>query len=60
MRLQQWVVSSGAKICLIVEGRDAAGKGGVIRRITERVSEREKTQMCVQRYLPHLPAGGEW
>lgn len=70
--LQQWVVKTGAKICVIFEGRDGAGKGGAIRRITERVSprvfrvvalpapsDREKTQMYVQRYLPHLPAGGE-
>ncbi len=70
--LQQWVVKTGAKICVIFEGRDGAGKGGAIRRITERVSprvfrvvalpapsDREKSQMYVQRYLPHLPAGGE-
>ncbi|MGV9611476.1 polyphosphate kinase 2 [Nocardia xishanensis] len=70
--LQSWVRSSGAKICVLFEGRDTAGKGGVIKAITERVSprvfrvvalpaptEREKSQMYVQRYLPHLPAGGE-
>jgi len=70
--LQQWVVEEGAKVCVIFEGRDGAGKGGTIKAITERVSprvfrvvalpaptEREKSQMYVQRYLPHLPAGGE-
>ncbi|EID81198.1 MULTISPECIES: polyphosphate kinase 2 [Rhodococcus] len=70
--LQEWVKSSGARICIVFEGRDTAGKGGVIKAITERVSprvfrvvalpaptDREKTQMYVQRYLPHLPAGGE-
>nr|WP_321937833.1 polyphosphate kinase 2 [Paraburkholderia sp. J8-2] len=70
--LQQWVVHTGAKICIVFEGRDGAGKGGVIKAITERVSprvfrvialpaptEREKSQMYVQRYLPHLPAAGE-
>jgi polyphosphate kinase 2 len=72
VQLQQWVVKTGAKVCILFEGRDGAGKGGAIRRITERVSprvfrvvalpapsDREKTQMFVQRYLPHLPAGGE-
>lgn len=72
VHLQQWVVRQGAKVCIVFEGRDGAGKGGVIKRITERVSprvfrvvalpaptEREKTQMYIQRYLPHLPAGGE-
>jgi polyphosphate kinase 2 len=66
------VKSSGAKICIVFEGRDTAGKGGTIKRITERVSprvfrvvalpaptEREKSQMYVQRYLTHLPAAGE-
>ncbi len=66
--LQEWVKSSGAKVCVVFEGRDTAGKGGVIKAITERVSprvfrvvalpaptEREKSQMYVQRYLPHLP-----
>ena len=70
--LQAWVKTSGARIVIIFEGRDAAGKGGVIRRITERVSprvfrvvalpaptEREKSQMYIQRYIPHLPAAGE-
>ena len=72
VKLQQWVVASGAKICIIFEGRDTAGKGGVIKRITERVSprvfrvvalaaptEREKSQMYFQRYMPHLPGAGE-
>jgi polyphosphate kinase 2 len=72
VHLQQWVVGTGAKVCVVFEGRDTAGKGGVIKRITERVSprvfrvialpaptEREKSQMYVQRYLPHLPAAGE-
>src|SRR5262245_19825724 len=72
VRLQEWVKSSGAKICILFEGRDGAGKGGTIKAITERVSprvfrvialpaptEREKSQMYVQRYLPHLPAAGE-
>jgi len=72
VELQEWVKTTGAKICVIFEGRDTAGKGGVIRRITERVSprvfrvvaltaptEREKTQMYFQRYMPHLPAAGE-
>jgi len=72
VKLQEWVKSSGTKICVIFEGRDGAGKGGTIKAITERVSprtfrvialpaptEREKSQMYVQRYLPHLPAAGE-
>jgi polyphosphate kinase 2 len=70
--MQEWVKASGAKICIVFEGRDAAGKGGTIKRIAERVSprvfrvialstptEREKSQMYIQRYLPHLPAAGE-
>ncbi len=70
--LQAWVKKSGARIVIIFEGRDAAGKGGVIKRLTERVSprvfriaalpapsDREKTQMYMQRYIAHLPAGGE-
>jgi polyphosphate kinase 2 len=70
--LQEWAKATGAKICIIFEGRDTAGKGGTIKAILERVSprvfrvvalpaptEREKTQMYAQRYLPHLPAGGE-
>ncbi len=72
VKLQRWVVETKAKIVVIFEGRDAAGKGGVIRRITERVSprifrinalpapsEREKTQLYFQRYIARLPAGGE-
>jgi polyphosphate kinase len=72
VRLQEWVVSQGLKICIVFEGRDAAGKGGVIKRITDRVSprvfrvvalpkptEREATQMHFQRYAQHLPAAGE-
>jgi polyphosphate kinase 2 (PPK2 family) len=70
--MQEWVKTSGAKICVVFEGRDTAGKGGTIKRITERVSprvfrvvalptptEREKTQMYVQRYVRHFPAAGE-
>jgi len=70
--LQEWVKHKGLKICVIFEGRDGAGKGGMIKAITERVSprvfrvvalpaptDREKTQMYVQRYVRHLPAGGE-
>jgi polyphosphate kinase 2 (PPK2 family) len=72
VKMQEWVKVSGAKICVLFEGRDAAGKGGIIKRITERTSprvfrvvalptptEREKSQMYVQRYIPHLPAAGE-
>src|SRR5210317_1361649 len=72
VKLQEWVKKEKQKIVVIFEGRDAAGKGGVIRRITERLSprvcrvtalgiptEREKTQWYFQRYVPHLPAGGE-
>ncbi len=70
--LQEWVKASGAKICIVFEGRDTAGKGGTIKRITERVSprvfrvaalpaptEREKSQMYIQRYMAHFPAAGE-
>jgi polyphosphate kinase len=72
VKVQLWVQHKGLKIVIVFEGRDAAGKGGVIKRITERVSprvfrvvalpaptEREKSQMYVQRYAPHLPAAGE-
>jgi polyphosphate kinase len=72
VRLQEWVKHAGLKVCIIFEGRDGAGKGGAIKAITERVSprvfrvvalpaptEREKSQMYIQRYLPHLPAAGE-
>ena len=71
-RLQGWVKHKGLKVVVVFEGRDAAGKGGVIKRITERVSprvfrvvalpaptEREKTQLYAQRYIPHFPAAGE-
>jgi polyphosphate kinase 2 len=72
VNLQQWVVHKGLKVCIIFEGRDGAGKGGTIKAMTERVSprvfrvvalpapsEREKSQMYSQRYVPHLPAAGE-
>ena len=72
VKVQLWVQHKGIKVVVIFEGRDAAGKGGVIKRITDRVSprvfrvvalpaptEREKSQMYVQRYIPHLPAAGE-
>ena len=72
VKLQQWVVHKGLKVCIVFEGRDGAGKGGTIKAITERVSprvfrvvalpaptEREKSQMYVQRYIGHLPAAGE-
>ena len=72
VKLQQWVVHKGLKVCIVFEGRDGAGKGGTIKAITERVSprvfrvialpaptEREKSQMYAQRYMPHLPAAGE-
>ena len=70
--LQQWVQREGLKVCIVFEGRDGAGKGGAIKAITERVSprvfrvvalpaptEREKSQMYIQRYIKHLPAAGE-
>ena len=72
VKMQEWVKASGANVCVLFEGRDTAGKGGVIKRITERVSprvfrvvalsaptEREKSQMYFQRYMPYLPAAGE-
>ena len=72
VRLQEWVKHKGLKVCVVFEGRDGAGKGGTIKAITERVSprvfrvvalpaptEREKSQMYAQRYVPHLPAAGE-
>ena len=72
VKLQEWVRHEGQKVCVLFEGRDGAGKGGVIKAMTARVSprifrvvalpaptEREKSQMYIQRYLPHLPAGGE-
>jgi len=70
--LQSWVVKTGARIVVVFEGRDAAGKGGMIKRITERVSprlfrvvalpapsDRQKTQLYIQRYIEHMPAAGE-
>jgi polyphosphate kinase 2 len=70
--LQEWVKDAGAKVVVVFEGRDTAGKGGTIKAITERVSprvfrvvalpapsEREKSQMFVQRYMAHFPAAGE-
>ncbi len=72
VKLQEWVRHKGLKACIVFEGRDGAGKGGAIKAITERVSprifrvvalpaptEREKSQMYVQRYAPHWPAAGE-
>ncbi|MEE4135563.1 MAG: polyphosphate kinase 2 [Desulforhopalus sp.] len=70
--LQEWVKATGQRVIIVFEGRDAAGKGGTIRAITERVSprvfrvvalpaptEREKSQMYIQRYMAHFPAAGE-
>jgi polyphosphate kinase len=70
--LQEWVRGSGAKVCVVFEGRDTAGKGGTIKRIVERLSprvfrvvalpaptERQKSQMYIQRYIEHFPAAGE-
>src|SRR3954453_12232338 len=70
--MQEWVKRSSAKVCVVFEGRDTAGKGGTIKALTERVSprvfrvvalpaptERERSQMYMQRYVPHLPAAGE-
>src|SRR5262245_41373936 len=72
VELQEWVRHKGKKVCIVFEGRDGAGKGGAIKAITARVSprifrvvalpaptDRERTQMYIQRYLPHLPSGGE-
>lgn len=72
VKLQRWVQHKGLKVCIVFEGRDGAGKGGTIKAITERVSprvfrvvalpaptDREKSQMYLQRYVPHLPAAGE-
>ena len=72
VKLQQWVVHKGVRVCILFEGRDGAGKGGTIKAITERVSprvfrvvalpaptEREKSQLYIQRYIAHLPAAGE-
>jgi polyphosphate kinase 2 len=72
VKLQEWVKREGVKVCVVFEGRDGAGKGGVIKALTERVSprvfrvvalpaptEREKSQMYIQRYMAHLPSAGE-
>src|SRR5438270_969521 len=72
VKLQEWVKHKGLKICIVFEGRDGAGKGGAIKAITERVSprvfrvvalpapsDREKSQMYVQRYMAHFPGAGE-
>ena len=72
VKLQEWVKQKGTKICIVFEGRDGAGKGGTIKALTERVSprvfrvvalpaptDREKSQMYIQRYLAHMPAAGE-
>jgi polyphosphate kinase 2 len=72
VKLQEWVKATGAKICIVFEGRDTAGKGGTIKRITDKVSprvfriaalpaptDRERTEMYMQRYVRHFPAGGE-
>jgi polyphosphate kinase len=72
VKLQEWVKATGAKVCILFEGRDGAGKGGTIKAITERVSprvfrvvalpaptEREKSQLYAQRYIRHLPSAGE-
>lgn len=72
VRMQDWVMHTGYKLVVIFEGRDAAGKGGVIKRVVQRLNprtcrvvalpaptEREKTQWYFQRYVPHLPAAGE-
>ncbi|EOL8878133.1 polyphosphate kinase 2 [Enterobacter mori] len=72
VKLQQWVVAKGLKVCIVFEGRDGAGKGGTIKAITERVTPRvfrvvalpaptdkEKSQLYFQRYVPHLPSAGE-
>src|SRR5947209_2205963 len=72
VKLQEWVKATGAKIIVVFEGRDTAGKGGVIKALTERTSprvfrvvalpaptEREKSQMYIQRYITHFPAAGE-
>jgi len=71
-RLQEWVIHEGLRVVVVFEGRDAAGKGGMIKALTERVSprvfrvvalpapsDRERTQLYAQRYLQHFPAGGE-
>lgn len=72
VKLQYWIKEQGLKVCVVFEGRDAAGKGGVIKRITQRLnprivrvvalgtpSDKEKEQWYFQRYVPHLPSAGE-
>src|SRR6478735_5713753 len=72
VKLQEWVKLKGLKVCIVFEGRDGAGKGGTIKAITDKVSprvfrivalpaptDREKSQMYMQRYVPHFPAAGE-
>jgi polyphosphate kinase 2 len=72
VKVKEWIKEKGLKVCIVFEGRDGAGKGGVIKAINERVSprvyrvvalpaptEREKSQLYIQRYIPHLPAAGE-
>src|SRR5918997_1286009 len=72
VKLQLWVQATGAKVCIVFEGRDAAGKGGTIKALTERVSprvfrtvalpapsDRQKSQLYIQRYMEHFPAAGE-
>src|SRR4029077_9325852 len=72
VKLQQWVVHKGLKVCVVFEGRDGAGKGGMSKAISDRTSprifrvvarhgptEREKSQMYMQRYVLHFPAAGE-
>jgi len=72
VKMKEWVVNAGARMAVIFEGRDAAGKGGTIKRITEKLpprvarvvalptpSERERSQWYFQRYVPHLPSAGE-
>lgn len=73
VRLQEWIVQEGLKVVVLFEGRDTAGKGGVISRITARTSprvvrtvalgkpsDRERTQWYFQRYVAHLPAAARW
>lgn len=72
VKLQMWVVEKGLKVCIVFEGRDTAGKGGTIKALTERVSprvfrvvalpaptDRQKSQMYMQRYMEHMPSAGE-
>jgi len=61
VKLQQWVVHKGLKVCIVFEGRDGAGKGGRVYRVIAlpAPTEREKSQLYFQRYIPHLPAAGE-